>query len=62
MGVELQNAVASRQKLEGQKQENVGVQQVSDVLRYSEHGLMRVRNLSDYKRERQSTSLLGQCC
>ena len=27
---ELQNAVASRQKLEGQKQENVGVQQVGD--------------------------------
>ncbi|KAF5531659.1 prefoldin beta subunit [Fusarium phyllophilum] len=31
---ELQNAVASRQKLEGQKQENLGVQQASAVLRY----------------------------
>jgi prefoldin beta subunit len=35
LGVELQNAVASRQKLEGQKQENVGVQQVKCCLEIS---------------------------
>ncbi|EXK93349.1 prefoldin beta subunit [Fusarium oxysporum f. sp. raphani 54005] len=35
-GVELQNAVASRQKLEGQKQENVGVQQEFERLQEGE--------------------------
>lgn len=47
--VDLQNTVTSRQKLEGQRQENLGVQQVSILLAICQSGARKLTTLEEFE-------------